>query len=84
MQKVYLIVKVNPPPFRICDDTVLVPVNVREELIQLGVRDGYPGFCKRSLQLGFVEFAVVIAVDASKKGPQSVLRVVDKGPEFWV
>ena len=79
-----MIVKVSPPPFRIGDDTVLVSIHVRKEFIQLGVRDGYPGFGKRSLQLGFVEFAVVIAVDASKKGPQSVLRVVDKGPEFWV
>lgn len=64
-----MIVKVSPPPFRIGDDTVLVSIHVRKEFIQLGVRDGYPGFGKRSLQLGFVEFAVIIAVDGLKKGP---------------
>lgn len=68
-QNVHLIVQVNPPPFRIGDDTVLVTIHVREEFIQLGVRDGYPGLGKRSLQFGFVEFAVIIAINALKKGP---------------
>lgn len=60
---------IYPPPFLIGYNTIFVLIHIPEELVQFGARDGYPGLGKGSLEIGFIDFAVVIAIDALEKFP---------------
>lgn len=73
----------HPPPFFICDDAILVFIYVRKKFIQLGSRHGHPGFGESSSKFVFIDFAVMIPINALEHSPKPTLRMVDKGPEFW-
>jgi hypothetical protein len=60
---------IYPPPFLIGDNTILILIHIHKELIQFGARDGHPGFGKSNLEIGFIDFAVVITVNALEKSP---------------
>jgi len=60
---------IYPPPFLIGDNTIFIFIHVHKELIQFGTRDGHPGLGKGNLEIGFIDFAVVIAINALEKSP---------------
>lgn len=57
------------PPFRVRDHPVIVFVHVCEKFVQIRGRYCHARFRKRIAQLSFVDFSVMVVIDALKHLP---------------
>jgi hypothetical protein len=61
----------------------MVGVNLREEMLELGLWYHEPCSLESRLQLCLVQLSALIAIDALEKLPKLSLRLLNKSAEFW-
>jgi hypothetical protein len=72
------------PPFSKVYNTIVVRVDVVEEVVEARVGDGQTGADKGSAQLVLVEVAIVVAVYALEELPELSFGLIDEFAELFV
>lgn len=70
------------PPLIKGDDTVVVGINLGEELIKLCSGQFDPGSLERGFDFSLVQLTIVISIDALEQLPKLLLRLFDELSKF--